>query len=68
MIEYGNNPNGALDINENPIRFKGEDVCCSSCNYKYVIPGRQITMHKQTRGNDYKREDILRFLVKGEDK
>lgn len=37
---WGNNPYGALKINNKPIKWNKEDRCCDKCNEEYVIPGR----------------------------
>lgn len=45
---YGNNPWGALDIRNRPIKWKLNDRCCDACNTEFVIPGRillQINKH-----------------------
>ena len=37
---YGNNPYGALKLDNTPIRWNSEDRCCDQCNMEFVIPGR----------------------------
>ena len=41
---YGNNPDGAMWINEEGDvegrEFGSEERCCDECDNKYVIPGR----------------------------
>lgn len=44
---YGNNPQGALDKNWKPKKFKPEDRCCDTCNEKFVIPGRIYLMFER---------------------
>ena len=36
----GNNPYGALHLNNKPIKWDKDDYCCDDCNEEYVIPGR----------------------------
>lgn len=46
--KYGNNPFGALDLKNRPLKFGKYDRCCDECNLEIVIPGRiLLTMIKR---------------------
>lgn len=40
ITNLGNNPNGAVNNNNETIKWRVNDVCCDECDLRYVIPGR----------------------------
>jgi len=46
---YGNNPQGALDFFNQPIKWRDKDVCCDECNAEFVIPGRVLLFIKKNK-------------------
>lgn len=50
---WGNNPDGALNKDFEPIKWNAEDVCCDECDDRYVIPGRiYLYQHRKKEVTD----------------
>lgn len=43
---WGNNPDGAINENYEPIVWGADDVCCDECDGTYVLSGRLYLYNK----------------------